>query len=76
MLRASEERHRQANSRRASSFAAGLEVIVLAGPLAGRTATVVDADYIESRVLIALSDSEDPQWMPFKQVRATDHQET
>ncbi len=70
MLHASEERHKIATSRRPSVLAKGIDVVVLQGETAGETAVILDADYINNRVLLLLSDQPTPQWLPFKHVSA------
>ena len=71
MLRASEERHKLATSRRPSALAKGVDVVVTQGESIGESAVILDADYINNRVLLLLSKQPTPQWLPFKQVSAT-----
>lgn len=71
MLHASEERHKRVSSKRAGTLAAGVEVLVTTGPLVGETAVILDADYINNRVLLEFSESSGPKWLSFKHVVTT-----
>ena len=68
MLHASEERHKRANSRRSSVLAKGVEVVVTRGEMSGESAKILDADYINNRVLLLLSNQPTPQWLAFNHV--------
>ncbi len=76
MLHASEERHKRVTSRRSGTLAAGVEVLVTTGPLVGETAVILDADYINNRVLLEFSENSGPKWTSFKHVITTDKPES
>gem|GEM_PF-6826373 len=76
MLHASEERHKRATLRRPSVLAKGIDVQVKLGDSAGQSAPILDADYINNRVLLLLPDQPTPQWLPFSHVKAKTNPET
>jgi len=74
MLDKAELRHKRGSERRAGRpiFAEGVAVRVVAGSEAGQTGTLLDADYIHARALIAIdgrSDAE-PTWVGFRDLMA------
>ena len=71
MLHASEERHKIATSRRPSVLAKGVAVVVTQGESIGQSSLILDADYINNRVLLLLSNQANPQWLSFKHVSAS-----
>lgn len=71
MLHASEKRHKLATSRRQSVLAKGVEVIISQGESAGETAVILDADYINNRVLLSLNEQTAPLWLPFSHVNSS-----
>jgi len=68
MLQAAEARQDRLARMRRPVLAEGTRVRVLRGDLAGLTGIILDADYIESRVLIRFDDRERPCWVPFSRV--------
>jgi len=74
MLDKAEQRHKRGSERRAGRpvFAEGVAVRVVAGSEAGSTGTLLDADHIHARALIAIdgrSDAE-PVWVGFADLMA------
>ena len=74
MLDKAEQRHKRGSDRRAGRpvFAEGVAVRIVAGSEAGTTGTLLDADHIHARALIAIdgrSESE-PAWVGFADLMA------
>ena len=65
MLTASEARQQGALRARRPTPEAGLRVGVRNGPFKGQEGTILDADYIQSRVLLDMEDGKDAQWVEF-----------
>ena len=72
MLRAAEARVDRVSRARRPVLAGGAVVRATRGELAGRTGVVLDADYIESRVLLDLGPDEPHRWLPFAHVGPPD----
>ena len=72
MLRAAEARQSRVGRTRRPVLAEGRRVAIARGQLAGRTGVIVDADYIDSRVLLQVDGHEVPVWVPFSRVAAID----
>ena len=72
MLRAAEARQSRAGRTRRPVLAEGRRVAIARGELAGRAGVIVDADYIDSRVLLHVDGQEAPAWVPFSRVAAID----
>lgn len=70
MLSASAARYEQFIRNRPPPLAEHVRVKVLSGPHTGQEGVIKDADYIEQRVLVVLSQSTTPRWLEFKQVHA------
>ena len=68
LLRAAEARVDRASRTRRPVLASGAVVRATHGEISGRTAIVLDADYIESRVLLDLGPDEPHRWLPFAHV--------
>lgn len=68
MLHRSEARHKNVRRKRRPVLTAGTQVRVASGPHIGEEGTILDADYIESRVLLALGGNQTPTWVKFDQV--------
>lgn len=68
MLHRSEARHNNVRRKRRPVLTAGTQVRVASGPHVGEEGVILDADYIESRVLLALGGSQTPTWVSFDQV--------
>ncbi len=65
MLAASEARQQQVLGTRLPALAAGVRVAVRSGPYQNRQGTILDADFIHSRVLLDIDQVSDPQWIAF-----------
>ena len=72
MLRAAEARQNRAGRARRPVLARGHRVAIARGELAGRAGVILDADYIDSRVLLHVDGHETPAWIPFSRVAAID----
>ena len=73
LLRAAEASAARARARRAVPLAIGMRARVRRGQGAGSEGTVLDADYIENRVLLRPDGGEPtPLWLPFADVDAID----
>ena len=72
MLKAAEARVDRVSRARRPVLAGGAVVRATRGDLAGRTGVVLDADYIESRVLLDLGPDEPHRWLPFTHVGPPD----
>lgn len=70
MLTVSEARQQGAIRARRPTPEAGLRVGVKNGPFKGQEGTILDADYIESRVLLDLEDGQDAQWVEFARLQS------
>ena len=75
LLQAAEARAERAGHTRAPVLASGVRVRVSHGRLAGRVGLVLDADYIESRVLLEIEPDESPCWVPFSRVVSAERDE-
>ena len=78
MLQASEARQQQVQKTRLPTLTPGMDVLIHSGPYKQRKGTVVDADFINSRVLLAIQDESESQWIGFSRISAwstdkTDH---
>ena len=72
MLRAAEARQNRSGRARRPVLGPGARVRVLRGELAGRLATVADADYIHARVLLEPDGDARSCWVPFGRVGAVE----
>ena len=70
MLEVSEARQQGAIRARKPIPEAGLRVGVRNGPFKGREGTILDADYIQSRVLLDMEDGRDAQWIEFSRLQS------
>ena len=70
MLSASEARQQGAIRARRPTPEAGLRVGVSSGPFKGKEGTILDADYIQSRVLLDMEDGQDAQWVAFGRLQS------
>ncbi len=70
MLNASTDRFNKVQKNRRPVLAAGVEVRVVSGPLVGEQGVILDADYIENRVLLSVAERPTPEWVEFSQVGA------
>jgi hypothetical protein len=70
MLSASEARQQGAIRARRPTPEAGLRVGVRNGPFKGNTGIILDADYIQSRVLLDMEDGQDAQWIAFARLHS------
>lgn len=68
MLAASEARQQQVLQTRLPALTTGTRVAVRSGPYRDYLGTIQDADFIHSRVLLALEGIDDPQWIPFSRL--------
>lgn len=68
MLDASEARQQGALRARRPTPEAGLRVGITNGRFKGKEGIILDADYIQSRVLIDMEDGKDAQWVGFAQL--------
>lgn len=68
MLEVSTARQENAARKRRPTLAAGVNVGIIAGEHRGQNGTILDADYIASRVLVSLADQSAPMWIAFKHV--------
>jgi len=68
MLHRSEARQQSVKRKRRPVLAAGTQVRVASGPHVGQESAILDADYIESRVLLELGQDKTPTWINFDQV--------
>ena len=68
MLAATEARQQHMQRARRQPLAAGLEVSVRSGILIGETGTILDADYIHSRVLVDFHNGQEGTWLDFTAV--------
>ena len=72
MLHAAEARASRVSRARRPALARDAVVRVLEGEFADRRATVIDADYIESRALLSFDPDEPPHWIEFGNIGAVD----
>ncbi|NND91219.1 MAG: hypothetical protein HKN42_10175 [Granulosicoccus sp.] len=70
MLAASEARQQQVLRSRLPALTQGLVVRIKSGKFKHRQGTVVDADYIRSRVLLNIQDEAESQWLEFARITA------
>ena len=70
MLSASEARQQGAIRARRPTPEAGLRVGVRNGPFNGKEGIILDADYIQSRVLLDMEDGQDAQWVAFARLHS------
>jgi len=70
MLAASEARQQDALKARRPTMVAGNVVAIRSGEHRGETGTILDADFIHSRVCLRIKDIEEPQWLEFSNVIA------
>lgn len=70
MLAATEARQQGSKRTRSQTLAAGLRVGVKAGEHAGTLGTILDADYIHSRVLVDFGEEKPAAWVNFNFVSA------
>jgi hypothetical protein len=70
MLAVSEARQQGALRSRRPTFALGERLIVCSGELKNQQGTILDADFIHSRVYLQLDGYEEPEWVEFASVAA------
>lgn len=70
MLAVSEARQQGALRSRRPSFALGERLIVCSGELKNQQGTILDADFIHSRVYLQFDDHDEPEWVEFASVAA------
>jgi len=70
MLAASEARQQGAIRARRPTPEAGLRVGVRNGPFKGKEGIILDADYIQSRVLLEMDDKQEAQWVEFARLHS------
>jgi hypothetical protein len=70
MLKVSEARHESVYKRRLPVLAPGQQVLVVRGEWQGKLGTILDADYIRGRVLLATDDEPQPAWLKFSRISA------
>lgn len=70
MLASSEARQQDAVRSRRPSLAIGQSVLVRSSDHSDRSGIVLDADFIHSRALIKINDTEEPQWYDFMYIGA------